>query len=750
MPPFVSSITKASFFLGIFLICALSTAQAFAAPTINSPAPGSQLPGSSVTFSWTANGTTVSQWWIHVGTSQGDFDLFDSGSLGGSLSDTVSGLPTNGGAVWVRLWYLDPVSWKSIDVQYTAANGGGGGTPSITSPTPGSTLPGSSASFTWAFNGAAVTDVWLEGTTVPQAQAQSTLFSSGSLGTSLSYTATGLPTNGQTIYIQLYYLVNGNWSMIEVQYTMASTGGGGGTPNMVAPAPGSVLTGSTVTFSWDADGTAVSQWWMHVGTSQGATDLFDSGSLGGALSTTVSSLPTNGGTVWVRLWYLDPTSWKSIDVQYTAAPNGGGGGDTPTMTTPAPGTTLTGSSVTFTWTANDATVSQWWIHVGTSKGAFDIFDSGSLGGALSSTISGLPSNGGPVWIRLWYLESAWKSIDAQYTAATGGGITFTAPQNNALHTSTSVDIQVTTSGFPSNWGVEFVIDGNEANSIEVSSPPYETNLTGLSKTEHTVTAYMVNENSIRQTSTATNRNFGVGDYYVGFGDSITFGVGDTVSSDDTSADGRNSGGGYTPILNNLLTSAKNHPHTVVNETIPGFESGDGLAVIGDALNTHPDSQYFLILFGTNDSTPPMAVPSGLNLSPGNSGYPGSFKDNMKQIIDAIKNAGKHPLLSKVPIRYGDCSQSSQCNSYLNPASAQANLDIQQYNMVIDQLILENNLDVDPINNPGTLLTAPDLYTFFEGTGVDGQGKSPQFFDWLHPNGTGYQSLSNLWLQALTP
>ncbi len=649
MLPTFSAIKKSSISVCVFLALVFSTAMAFAEPTINSPAPGTQLPGSSVTFSWSANGTSVSQWWIHVGTSQGGFELFDSGSLGGALSTTVSGLPTDGSSdVWVRLWYLDPSSWKSIDVQYTAGTGGGGGgsDPTMTSPTPGTELPGSSA-----------------------------------------------------------------------------------------------------TFSWNANGTAVSQWWIHVGTSQGATDIFDSGSLGGALSTTVSGLPTTGGSVWVRLWYLDPSSWKSIDVQYTAASGGGGGGD-PTMSSPAPGTILSGSMVTFSWTPNGTSVSQWWIHVGTSKGALDIFDSGSLGGALSSTVSGIPTSGGDVWVRLWYLDSSWKSIDAQYTASTGGGINITTPPNNSLHTSTSVLVQVTATGFPSNWGVEFVINGDEGNSIEDFAQPFETTVTGLSKTEHSVTAHMIDENSVRQASTSVN--FGVGDYYVGFGDSINFGVGDNISSDDTSNDGRNSGGGFTPILNNLLTSAKGFPHTIVNETIPGFESGDGLAVVGDAINSHPSSQYFLILFGTNDSTPPMPVPSGLNLSPGQSGYAGSFKDNMKQIIDAIKNAGKHPLLSKVPIRYGDCSSSSECNSYPNPATAQANLDIQDYNMVVDQLISENNLDVDPINNPGTLLIAPDLYTYFENTGVDGQGKSPEFFDWLHPNGVGYQSLSNLWLQSLTP
>ena len=305
-------------------------------------------------------------------------------------------------------------------------------------------------------------------------------------------------------------------------------------------------------------------------------------------------------------------------------------------------------------------------------------------------------------------------------------------------------------GFPSNWGVEFVVDGDDINSVKDFQPPFDLPLTNLTLAEHTLTVYMIDQNSIRQTAHTDTVGFGIGDYYVGFGDSITYGVGDDISTDDSSNDGRNTGGGFTPILNDLLTNDKGYPHTVVNETIPGYESGDGLAVINNALTAHPDSQFFLILFGTNDSTPPMAVPSGLDLNAGDPGYPGSFKDNMKQIIDTVTAAGKYPLLSKVPIRYADCSVIGQCNSYPNPATAQANLDIQEYNLVIDQLILENNLEVDPVNLPGTLLTPPDLYSYYEGTGLDGLGKSPEFADWLHPNGVGYQSLSNLWLGALTP
>ena len=187
-------------------------------------------------------------------------------------------------------------------------------------------------------------------------------------------------------------------------------------PSITTPTPQSILTGSTVTFNWIPNGQTVRQWWVNIGSSQGAFDLADSGSLGTTRTYTATGLPTDGRTVWVRLWYLDPSSWKSVDFQYTAATQGGSG--TPQMESPVPGSKLSGSNVTFNWIPNGQTVRQWWVNIGSSQGAFDLADSGSLGTTRTYTATGLPTDGRTVWVRLWYLDpSSWKSVDLEYTAA---------------------------------------------------------------------------------------------------------------------------------------------------------------------------------------------------------------------------------------------------------------------------------------------------------------------------------------------
>ena len=317
----------------------------------------------------------------------------------------------------------------------------------------------------------------------------------------------------------------------------------------------------------------------------------------------------------------------------------------------------------------------------------------------------------------------------------------------------AVTIQTVAIGIPSNGGVEFVVDGDDLNAVEDYTAPFEL-VTNLVPAEHTVTVYMIDSGGNRiQPNISDEVNFGVGDYYVGFGDSITSETGnhDDIPGDDTSSDGRNTGGGYQPILNDLLTNAKGYSHTVENEGVSGDESIDGVNRIASALAAHPNSNYFLILFGTNDSFLP--VPSGqginctgLDLPSNDPGCPGTFKDNLQKIINAIVQSGKGPLLSKVPIRYGNCGGPSQCSPFPNAPTASENLFIdQQYNVAIDELRSFNSIE-GALGNP---LNPPDIYSYFEGTAVDGSGKSVEFDDFLHPNGTGYQSIANEWLDALT-
>jgi lysophospholipase L1-like esterase len=295
------------------------------------------------------------------------------------------------------------------------------------------------------------------------------------------------------------------------------------------------------------------------------------------------------------------------------------------------------------------------------------------------------------------------------------------PRSLALQTSTTLNVlanaclnSVTQSG----WGVRFVLDGGPT-QVDTHTPPFQAQFTNLSQAEHRVDAYIIDNTGALVNGTATHDQatpVGIGNDVVAVGDSITLGLFDDVPSDDTSQDGRNTGGGYEPVLNNLRTNAKHAPQTIANEGVGGATSSDGVSYITAHLSHHPDAQYVLIQYGTND--PGIPIPSGLGLNPGDAGYAGSFNDNMQRIITAVKTAGKLPYLAKVPFANGNFTSRDPL--------------YQQYNQVIDQLVATNNITVIP----------PDLYSWFQAH------PSQLGSDGLHPTGIGYQSMATLWFNAL--
>ena len=68
------------------------------------------------------------------------------------------------------------------------------------------------------------------------------------------------------------------------------------------------------------------------------------------------------------------------------------------LTSPFPGSTLTSGQQLFTWSAG-VNVSSYQLTVGTSEGANDIY-SGAPGPEVSALVTGLPTHGGVLWVRL--------------------------------------------------------------------------------------------------------------------------------------------------------------------------------------------------------------------------------------------------------------------------------------------------------------------------------------------------------------
>lgn len=277
-------------------------------PAIDDPAPGSQLSGSQHRFSWNANGATVDAYWLYLGSREEARDYFDSGNLRLETTATVSGLPTDGRTIHATLWYLSSGTWRSVKYTYQAANSPA---PTLTSPVPGTILSGESQQFQWSDNGAQVSAFWIYAGSTDGGR---DYFDSGNLGLSNSALVSGLPVDGTTVHVTLWYRSSGQWRTQKATYTAASIA----EPAIVSPIAGSTLSSPEAQFSWSPNGSGIQAYWLYLGSSPGARDYYDSRNLGTATSTIASGIPANGSAVFATLWYQKDGRWHTVESAYTA------------------------------------------------------------------------------------------------------------------------------------------------------------------------------------------------------------------------------------------------------------------------------------------------------------------------------------------------------------------------------------------------------------------------------------------------
>ncbi|MBA4181572.1 MAG: hypothetical protein C0506_13360 [Anaerolinea sp.] len=201
----------------------------------------------------------------------------------------------------------------------------------------------------------------------------------------------------------------------------SGTGGGTSTPPPVtiakaaitSPINGATLPGASATFSWSAGSGGV-EYFLYAGSSVGANNYYGA-SQGTALSRTLAGLPTNGSTVYVRLWTRFSTGWQYNDYSYRAATT-----TTPPATSskasllsPVPGSFLARVNSTFTWTQATGGL-EYFLYVGTAQGANNLYGR-SQGTNTAVTISQLVATSGTTWVRLWTRTSAgWAFSDYSF------------------------------------------------------------------------------------------------------------------------------------------------------------------------------------------------------------------------------------------------------------------------------------------------------------------------------------------------
>jgi hypothetical protein len=246
---------------------------------------------------------------------------------------------------------------------------------------------------------------------------------------------------------------------------------------MSTPAANSTLTGSSTSFTWYSSASAQA-YWIDVGSSQGGNNYYQSGSLPtSTLSQTVNNLPTDGSTIYVTLWTEISGQWMNNQYTYTAF---GSASNKGVITSPVPGSTLTGTTVPFTWTAGTGATA-YWLDAGSTPGGNQYYQSGNLGNVLTTTATNLPTNGTTVYVTLYSLVAGnWLSNAYTYTAysASGSAGQLTTPTPGSQFTGTTVTFDWTAgAGATAYWldlgstpgGNQYFQSGNLGNVLTVTA-----------------------------------------------------------------------------------------------------------------------------------------------------------------------------------------------------------------------------------------------------------------------------------------
>ena len=363
-------------------------------------------------------------------------------------------------------------------------------TPVVIAPSNGSIQSGDSVVINWADNGLAV-DNWHVFVGDKQTGASSSYLDSGVLGSSVrSVVVSDLPAERSNVFVALHYQVDGIWDLsitsfisgdtpagtsnttefvsgnevagLHLSARVAANDGLSAKPTMLQPVPGAQLPGTDVTFKWADNGVTLQQWYMRVGRTEGGAHFAETRITNpNTNQLRVTGLPSDGKTpVFVEFSYRSKGNWVTQDIEYlsfnsagTVAqqqpttddgtvgqsdPNSGVSGSdnasnssTPQLISPAAGTQLPGSAVTFKWDYDGVQVQQYYVRVGRSIGKAEYAGTRiTNSNTRQLLVNGLPSDGAtPVFVEFSYKTSsgAWVTQNVEYLASGSAGVVNQTP-----------------------------------------------------------------------------------------------------------------------------------------------------------------------------------------------------------------------------------------------------------------------------------------------------------------------------------
>jgi hypothetical protein len=390
-----------------------TTSQFTTAPVLaqlSFPANGAtNVPPNRPVLTWSSVGDAQA-YYVYIGSSQGAKDIANSGTIIGT--SYTAPILNSGTSYWVRLFTEIGGSFSYyVDTTFTT-----GVSPAlITAPANNAKNVSTSPTLTWtSVNGATYT------LAIGSTPGGSDVYNSGSLSTT-SATVSNLQ-GLTTYYVTLTTVSSAGSAQTTSQFTTAPV-----LAQLSSPANGATnISPVQLVLAWSRVGDAQA-YYVYIGTSQGAKDVVNSGSL--STSTTSFSAPVlnPSSTYYIRLFTEIGGSWGYyVDSSFTTAAG------TSFVSFPANHATNVDPYLTMTW-STVSNAQSYSVSIGTTAGGSNVFQSGPVI-VTSLFVPGLQTN--TTYYVTLVTTSAGGTGTSSMSFTTGYGIAhITSPVNGATNVS---------------------------------------------------------------------------------------------------------------------------------------------------------------------------------------------------------------------------------------------------------------------------------------------------------------------------
>jgi hypothetical protein len=397
------------------------------------PGNGTYVPGTSITYQWNAS-AGATNYFLLVSTSGNSSDTSKykfANYVGNVTQFTDTNYPNN---CTTYYWWVNAgnIAGWAPSSQWSA-NGFNfiNGTqppsaPTLVAPGNGTVVSGTSITYQWNAS-ARATNYFLLVSTSGNSSDTSKYKFANYVGNVTQFTDTNYPNNGTTYYWWVNAGNSGGWlpssqwianGFSFVNYTPPPSA-----PTLVYPGNGTVVSGTSITYRWNASPGATN-YWLLVSTSSNISDTSKykfNYAVGNVTQYTNTGYPNNGTTYY---WWVNAYNSGGWSLQSQLLANGcwfisgNPPPSAPTLVYPGNGTNASGTSIAYRWNAS-ATATNYFLLVSTSSNSSDTSKykfANYVGNVTQFTDTGYPNNGTTYY---WWVNagnSAGWAPSSQWTA----------------------------------------------------------------------------------------------------------------------------------------------------------------------------------------------------------------------------------------------------------------------------------------------------------------------------------------------